>query len=253
MAIDQEQQKGRLGLLGKNISYSFSRKHFTDKFEREHLPFTYENFDLNSIDEFPKLVENTASLCGMSVTIPYKQAVMPYLDEIDDIATEIGAVNTIRIAIDGKLHGHNTDYYGFQKSIEPFLEIQHTKALILGTGGASKAVAYVFKKLGIAYDYVSRSVQDGIRFTYEGLEPKTVENYKIIVNCTPLGTHPKVELYPDIPYQAVGPQHLLFDLIYNPEKTQFLQFGEKRGASICNGSKMLILQAEEAWRIWDLA
>ena len=252
MAINQEQQKGTLGLLGKNIDYSFSRTYFSEKFAREDLPFTYVNFDIDTIERFPDILTNTPHLKGMNVTIPYKQEVMSYLDELSPIAQAIGAVNTITISEEGRLTGHNTDYYGFQKSLEPHLESQHTNGLILGTGGASKAVAYVLKALGIAYDYVSREQKSGVRWSYDRLDAKTVEKHQLIINCTPLGTHPNIERYPDIPYEAVGPQHLLFDLIYNPSKTQFLQFGEKRGASICNGSKMLELQAEEAWRIWDL-
>ena len=252
MAINQEQQKGTLGLLGKNIDYSFSRTYFSEKFAREDLPFTYVNFDIDTIERFPDILTNTPHLKGMNVTIPYKQEVMSYLDELSPIAQAIGAVNTITISEEGRLTGHNTDYYGFQKSLEPHLESQHTNGLILGTGGASKAVAYVLKALGIAYDYVSREQKSGVRWSYDRLDAKTVETHQLIINCTPLGTHPNIECYPDIPYEAVGPQHLLFDLIYNPSKTQFLQFGEKRGASICNGSKMLELQAEEAWRIWDL-
>ena len=252
MAINQEQQKGTLGLLGKNIDYSFSRTYFSEKFAREDLPFTYVNFDIDTIERFPDILANTPHLKGMNVTIPYKQEVMSYLDELSPIAQAIGAVNTITISEEGRLTGHNTDYYVFQKSLEPHLESQHTNGLILGTGGASKAVAYVLKALGIAYDYVSREQKSGVRWSYDRLDAKTVETHQLIINCTPLGTHPNIERYPDIPYEAVGPQHLLFDLIYNPSKTQFLQFGEKRGASICNGSKMLELQAEEAWRIWDL-
>lgn len=252
MAINQEQQKGKLGLLGRNIAYSFSRKHFSEKFERENLPFTYVNFDLQYIEEFPDLVKNTPNLKGMNVTIPYKEVVMPYLDDLSDIAKSIGAVNTITVSEDKKLTGHNTDYYGFQKSIVPFIEVQHKRALILGTGGAAKAVAYVLKTLGIEYGYVSRNLREGIAFSYDTLNAEIIEDHKVIVNCTPLGTHPNIELYPDIPYEGVGPQHLLFDLIYNPATTQFLQLGEKRGATICNGSRMLELQAQEAWRIWDL-
>ncbi|WP_026752877.1 shikimate dehydrogenase [Sediminibacter sp. Hel_I_10] len=242
----------RLGLLGKHIDYSFSRGYFTKKFTAENLPHTYENFDLDSISELPKLLENNPDIVGMSVTIPYKQQVMSFLDSLDETAKEIGAVNTITVSKKGVLTGFNTDYYGFKKSITPLLKPSHKKALILGTGGASKAVAYALKQMEIDFDYVSRTMRDGITYTYDLLSEEIIAQYQIIINCTPLGTFPKVELYPEIPYQGISKAHVLFDLIYNPEETQFLKFGKEQGATTCNGHDMLRFQAEKAWQIWNL-
>ncbi len=243
----------KLGLLGKNIAYSFSRAYFKKKFEEEHITHTsYENFDIESIDLFPALIKDTADLKGMNVTIPYKEVVMPYLDKINKKAKAIGAVNTIRITKKGKLVGYNTDCYGFKKSIEPFLKFKHKKALILGTGGASKAVAYSLKKLGITYKYVSRKQGEGIGFTYDSLTEDVIKAHLVIVNCTPLGTFPNVEQCPDIPYSGITEDHILFDLIYNPEETRFLNHGKQAKATTINGLNMLKLQAEKAWSIWDL-
>ncbi len=243
----------KLGLLGKNISYSFSRSYFKEKFEKEEITDTsYENFDIESIDLFSDLVKNTKGLEGMNVTIPYKEEVMPFLDDINEQAAEIGAVNTIKVTKDGKLIGYNTDCYGFKESIKPLLKPHHKKALILGTGGASKAVAYSLKNLGIEFKYVSRRMSKGIGFTYDTLDEKDIENHTIIINCTPLGTFPNIENYPDIPYSSITDKHILFDLIYNPEETKFLNFGKQKGATLINGLKMLQLQAEKAWSIWNL-
>lgn len=243
----------KLGLLGKNISYSFSRAYFKEKFEKENITdTTYENFDLESINLFEALIKDTQGLKGMNVTIPYKEVVMPFLHNIDEQAKEIGAVNTIKISDKGELTGYNTDCYGFKKSLEPHLKSHHKKALILGTGGASKAVAYTLKKLGIDFKYVSRKMSDGIDFTYETLSKKDINEHSIIINCTPLGTFPKVEVCPNIAYEGITENHILFDLIYNPEETKFLNNGKKKGATIINGLKMLELQAEKAWAIWNL-
>lgn len=243
----------KLGLLGRNISYSFSRAYFKKKFEEENIKDTsYENFDIASIDLFPSIIENTNNLKGLNVTIPYKQDVMPFLDKIDKKAKAIGAVNTIKISKKGKLIGYNTDYYGFKKSLEPFIKPHHKKALILGTGGASKAVAYSLKSMGISYKYVSRNLSEGIDFSYDTLSEKDVENHQIIINCTPLGTFPNIDNCPNIPYNAINSNHILFDLIYNPEETKFLKYGKEKQATIINGLNMLKLQAEKAWSIWDL-
>jgi len=241
--------KHRFGLVGKNISYSFSKGYFTDKFLDLGLEgYSYENFDLQRIDEFPELLKSHPDVKGLNVTIPYKQEVLPYLDALDAQAEEIGAVNTIKF--DGKrLIGHNTDAYGFQKSIESFLKPHHTKALIFGTGGASKAIAFVLGQLGIGVTYVSRN-PDTTQIGYGDLNQSVLENQLILVNCTPLGTHPNVEQKPDIPYDYITEKHLLFDLIYNPEQTAFLKEGEKRGADIVNGLQMLRFQADRAWEIW---
>lgn len=243
----------KLGLLGKNISYSFSRTYFKAKFEKEQITDTsYENFDIKSIDLFPSIVKNTEGLKGMNVTIPYKEVVMPFLDKINKKAAEIGAVNTIRITKKGKLVGYNTDCYGFKKSIKPHIKPHHKKALILGTGGASKAIAFTLKELGITYKYVSRRPGENIGFTYDDLTEKNIAKNTIIINCTPLGTFPDIEQCPNIPYNGITDKHILFDLIYNPEETKFLKQGKLNGAITINGLKMLELQAEKAWSIWNL-
>lgn len=242
-------KKHRFGLVGKNISYSFSKGYFTDKFSDLGLNgYSYENFDLKHIDGLPELLTSNPEIMGLNVTIPYKQEVIPYLDALDTQAEEIGAVNTIKF--DGKrLIGYNTDAYGFQKSIEPFLKSHHTQALILGTGGASKAIAFVLGQLGIGSTYVSRN-PDATQIGYDDLNRSVLENHLVLVNCTPLGTHPNVDQKPDIPYAYITENHLLFDLIYNPEQTAFLKEGKQRGADIVNGLGMLQLQADRAWEIW---
>lgn len=243
----------KLGLLGKNISYSFSRTYFKEKFQKEGIKNTsYENFDIDTIELFPSIIENTKGLKGLNVTIPYKEQVIPYLDKINKKAKAIGAVNTIRITKKGKLVGYNTDCYGFKKSIKPYIKKHHKKALILGTGGASKAIAYTLEDMGIAYDYVSRKLSDGIQFSYETLTAEDVKNHQIIINSTPLGTFPDINECPNIPYQAINKNHILFDLIYNPEETKFLSHGKKNHATTINGLNMLKLQAEKAWSIWGL-
>ncbi|MBJ7879336.1 shikimate dehydrogenase [Gelidibacter salicanalis] len=240
----------RFGLVGKNIEYSFSKAHFTTKFENEQLPYSYENFDIDTILKFPEILEQ-GDLMGLNVTIPYKEQVIPYLDSLHETASEIGAVNTIKIYASGKTKGFNTDYYGFTESIQPLLKPHHVKALILGTGGASKAIAYALKKLEISFEYVSRSPNAKAKFLYTDLTEAIIRDHKIIINCTPVGTHPNVNQCPDIPYDAITKVHLLYDLIYNPIQTKFLICGEIKGATICNGSKMLEYQAEKAWEIWS--
>ena len=243
-------QKKRFGLVGRNISYSFSRGYFTKKFENLGLKnHSYENFDLQEIGEFETLLKNNQDIKGLNVTIPYKQEILPFLNEIEDTALEIGAVNTIRIA-EGKLYGYNTDVVGFRKSLEPHLKPHHKCALILGTGGASKAVAYVLDQLGISYKFVSRK-PGNVSLSYNDLDEESIAKHNVIVNCTPLGTHPDIESRPDIPYGFLEEGHLLFDLIYNPPKTAFLRAGEERGSSVLNGQNMLELQAEAAWHIWN--
>lgn len=239
----------RYGLLGKDIDYSFSRDYFTEKFECENTHANYVNFDIPSIQDFPNICNSQPFLKGMNVTIPYKEQVKPYLDEIDETAKIIGAVNTIKF-VDGKKIGFNTDYYGFMESLKPHLKEHHNKALILGTGGASKAIAYGLKQLGIDYVLVSRN-PDFEELPYNAIDEDILNAYTIIVNCTPLGTYPKIEQFPDLPYEALSEKHLLFDLIYNPAETTFLKHGKEQGATIVNGSKMLELQAEESWRIWN--
>ncbi|TYA94762.1 shikimate dehydrogenase family protein [Seonamhaeicola marinus] len=243
----------KLGLLGKNISYSFSRAYFKEKFEKENISgVSYDNFDLESIDVFPSLIKTTEGLQGMNVTIPYKEVVMPFLDEIHEQAAEIGAVNTIKLTENGKLIGFNTDCYGFKESLKPFIKPNHKKALILGTGGASKAVAYTLRELGIEFQYVSRRMKEGIGYTYDSLTKKIIEEHTIIINCTPLGTFPNIEDCPDIPYDGITENHILFDLIYNPQETKFLNYGKQKQATLINGLLMLELQAEKAWSIWNI-
>ncbi len=243
--------KNRFGLVGKNISYSFSKGYFTQKFSNlNYMDCSYENFDLQDIAEFKDLIKKNKDIKGLNVTIPYKEAILPYLDKIDPKAAKIGAVNTIKFTKEG-LIGYNTDVYGFQDSIEPHLKKHHTKALILGTGGASKAVAFVFDDLGIAYTFVSRNPGPD-QWSYEDLTQNIMEEFTVIVNCTPLGTSPNITAKPSIPYEFITDRHLLFDLIYNPEKTAFLKEGEARGADIKNGHNMLAIQAEKAWEIWNI-
>lgn len=242
----------KLGLLGKNIGYSFSRNYFTDKFKNEGLAndFIYENYDIETIEKLPEILEKTSALIGLNVTIPYKEAVIPFLDGLSEDAKQIGAVNTIQITADGKRTGHNTDYYGFTESLKPLLQNHHKKALILGTGGAAKAVAFGLGKIGIDSVFVSREAKENT-ITYHQINADTFADYQIIINCTPLGTSPKTELFPDIPYEYFTPNHIAYDLIYNPEKTEFLKKAEIKKAVIKNGYDMLIFQAEKAWEIWN--
>ena len=241
----------KFGLIGKNISYSFSKQYFTEKFDRLGLKtHSYQNFDLASLDDFEALIQNTVNLCGLNVTIPYKEAIMKFLDEIDDEALEIGAVNTIKISNDGKLIGFNTDAFGFENSIKPLLDEHHTKALILGTGGASKAIAFVLKKLKIEVLFVSRNPKGSEQISYHDLTKNHIDTHTILINCTPLGTFPEIKEYPNIPYKHLTEKHLLYDLIYNPAETAFLKKGTKKGSLTRNGYKMLELQAEKAWQIW---
>lgn len=253
MAEQKNPKKVLFGLVGKNISYSFSKNYFSEKFKKLELDtHQYVNFDIEKIEEFPKVVhEFKFCLKGFNVTIPYKQDVFLYLDKVNKTARKIGAVNTIRVTKKGNLKGYNTDVFGFQKSIEPFLKSHHNKALILGTGGASKAIAYVFKLLEIDYLKVSRHPCKKKEISYADLTQEILEEYKVIVNCTPLGTFPSVDEKPAIPYQFLTKEHLLYDLIYNPEVTAFLKEGLQVGAQVKNGFEMLELQAEESWRIWN--
>ncbi len=241
----------RYGLLGKNISYSFSRGYFSEKFKKEGLDSSYENFDIPSITEFPKVLKEK-NLKGINVTIPYKLEVIPFMDQLDESAEHIGAVNVIKLQENGTLIGYNSDYYGFKNSLQPLLKPNTKKALILGTGGASKAIAYALKTLGIAYSFVSRTPEASQnRISYADLDKELLASHHLIVNCSPIGTHPKVDQCPDIPYQFLTSDHILYDLIYNPEETLFLKKGKEKGAAICNGLQMLILQADKSWEIWN--
>jgi len=242
--------KKQFGLIGKNIDYSFSKKYFTDKFEKENLiNHSYQNFDIQSVFEITQIIKNP-NLCGVNVTVPYKEEIVPFLDKISKKAKKIGAVNTIKITKKGKLKGYNTDFYGFQKSVSILLNENHKKALILGTGGASKAVAFALKKLGIQYTFVSQKLRRDC-LTYEKLNESIFEEYQIIINCTPLGTYPDTNSCPNIPYQLFKNNHIAFDLVYNPEETTFLQKAKQYGATTKNGMEMLVFQAEKAWEIWN--
>lgn len=240
----------QFGLIGYPLSHSFSQKYFTEKFENEHIGgCRYDNFPLTEINEFKDLISNN-DLTGLNVTIPYKQVVMPFLDSVEDEAAAIGAVNTIQFR-NGKLKGYNTDVYGFVESLMPFiLERSDLKALILGTGGASKAVAYGLKKMHIQYQFVSRTERENT-ITYDALTPELVKQNQLIVNTTPLGMYPNVDEAPKIPYNGITDEHILYDLVYNPVETLFLLKGKEKGAEIKNGLEMLHLQAEKAWEIWN--
>jgi shikimate dehydrogenase len=243
--------KKRFGLLGCNINYSFSRGYFTEKFEKEKLAgYTYENFDIPTIETFVEIIKNNEHLSGMNVTIPYKESVIPFLDKLSKKATKIGAVNTIKFTDKGKLKGYNTDYYGFKKSLEPLLESHHKKALILGTGGASKGVAFALEELGIEHTFVSRIPSKTV-LGYNQIKDLIFKEYQIVINTTPVGTSPNIEAYPEIPYEFFTNKHIAYDLIYNPAETQFLKKAQNQGAKTKNGLDMLIFQAEKAWAIWN--
>jgi shikimate dehydrogenase len=242
--------KHQFGLVGKNISYSFSKGYFGEKFEKLNLlDYSYDNLDIQNIEDFPEFIKQNPTISGLNVTIPYKEAIIPFLDKLSKRATEIGAVNTIKITKSGKLKGFNTDYIGFQKSIEPLLNVNHKKALILGTGGASKAVAYALKQIGIPYLFVSRTTL-GDAIGYNQINEKTFEEFQIIINCTPVGTFPNTNTCPEIPYEYFTSNHFAFDLIYNPAETLFLKKAKEQGAIVKNGLEMLTLQAEKSWKIW---
>lgn len=243
----------KFGLLGRDISYSFSRNYFTEKFSKLQLKtYTYENFDIPSIEDFPLILDkDIETLQGINVTIPYKEEVIQYMDEIDEDAAKIGAVNTIKVLEGGLLKGFNTDAYGFEYSLKPLLHGGVTGALILGTGGASKAIAFVLQKLKIPFMFVSRNPKNEHTLSYDDLNEISVKNSLLIVNCTPLGTHPEIEKFPPIPYQFLTENHILFDLIYNPEVSTFLAKGKERKAITKNGRQMLELQADKSWEIWN--
>jgi shikimate dehydrogenase len=237
------------GLLGKNINYSFSKSFFNTKFRNEAITAKYINFDIDHIKEIRQITSNSLDLAGLNVTIPYKEEVIPFLDEIDPQAEQIGAVNTIKIE-NKKLIGYNTDVFGFTKSIFNLVAPNHQAALILGTGGASKAVRHALVSMGYTVNMVSRKKSEG-NFTYDDLTSEIIKSHQLIINCTPLGTHPNVNQSPPIPYKFVDETHLLYDLVYNPSVTSFLAQGRDQGAQIINGEQMLIFQAEKAWEIWN--
>ena len=239
------------GLIGYPLTHSFSKKFFTEKFEREELSgeHRYELFPIQAIHELPALLQQYPDLRGLNVTIPYKEQVIAYLDHVSPVVSAIGACNCIRIE-NGLLYGHNTDVIGFRRTLLHAWKPAHNKALILGTGGAAKAVAWVLEQMEIPYHYVSRTTGPQ-RWSYESLSPEIINQYPLIINTTPLGMYPAIEEAPPIPYEAIGNHHYLFDLVYNPAETLFLKRGREQGAATLNGSEMLIIQAEESWKIWQ--
>jgi shikimate dehydrogenase len=238
------------GLIGKPLTHSFSKSFFTDKFQRENLPnCTYENFELQSINELSQLINHHHSLMGLNVTIPYKEEVLQFLTSKSSVVEQIGACNCIKI-VEKDLLGFNTDVIGFERSLLPMLQPHHTKALILGTGGSAKAVMFTLNKIGIKFTSVSR-FHFGNNINYEMLTPDIVTEHTIIINTTPIGMHPHVDKAPPISYSLISKHHLLFDLIYNPSETLFLKKGREAGALVSNGYEMLVQQAEESWKIWN--
>lgn len=245
----------QFGLIGYPLAHSFSEKYFKEKFRKENISdCVYQLFPLEKINKLPKLILENPSLGGLNVTVPYKESVIKYLDELDKVAQVVGAVNCIQIEKRGKgdrLIGYNTDVIGFEQSLMPYLKSYHQSAIILGTGGSAKAVAYVLKKLGIAYTLVSRNAKDKNTIGYADLTESFIQNHLLIINTTPLGMYPNTQLFPQIPYEHLTEQYLLFDLVYNPEQTLFLQKGKLQGATIKNGLEMLYLQAEKSFEIWN--
>lgn len=240
----------RFGLLGYPLSHSFSQKYFTEKFARLGLTdCVYENFSLPDIALLSDVLQSKNDLRGFNITIPYKKQVLAFVDEVSPVVKAIGACNCVNIK-EGKRIGHNTDVVGFEQSLRPFLKAHHTRALVLGTGGASAAVVYVLQQLGITVQYVSRTASDQA-IAYEQVDEALLSTHHLIVNTTPLGMYPNVAECPQLPYQFLTPLHHLYDLIYNPVETLFLANGKAKGASIQNGQEMLVLQAEESWRIWN--
>jgi shikimate dehydrogenase len=244
----------KYGLIGFPLTHSFSKRYFTEKFETENIDSTYDNFEIDNISKFPEIIKNNPELIGLNVTIPYKEQVIPFLDDLNEAAREIGAVNTVKIVRNGsgiQLKGFNTDTFGFETSLKPLLKPHHKKALILGTGGASKALKYVLSKLKI--EFVSASIEElkENEIRYEEIDKEMIHERHLIINATPLGTYPKVETYPNIPYLYLTEKHLLFDLVYNPEISAFLRKGIDMGAATKNGYEMLLLQAKKSYQIWN--
>lgn len=258
----------KYGLIGFPLTHSFSKKYFTKKFETEQIKDNvYELFEIDSLNNFPEFIQANPDLCGLNVTIPHKIGAVFYMDWMDEEAKQVAAINCIRVVKESaiatvfpaeagfagsgfRLEGYNTDIYGFENSLKPLLQPQHKKALVLGNGGAARAVKYVLQKLNINYRIVSRG-QKPMDLSYDGLTPEIIAEHPLIINTTPLGTSPEINAFPKIPYEAITNQHLLYDLIYNPEKTVFLQKGEAQGAAMKNGYEMLLLQAEKSWEIWN--
>lgn len=245
----------KYGLIGYPLGHSFSRGYFNEKFKSEGIDAEYVNFEIPTIDGFMDVIRSTPDLRGLNVTLPYKAAVIPFLDELDQDAARIGAVNVIKLIPQAKgkvkLVGYNSDVIGFTRSIEPLLQPHHRKALILGTGGASKAIRHGLETLGLETRFVSRTKKSEAFLTYDELTPAIMQEYTVIVNCTPVGMYPNTDACPDIPYKEITAGHLLYDVVYNPEETLFMKKGTAQGATVKNGLEMLLLQAFAAWEIWN--
>ena len=241
-----------LGLVGYPLTHSFSKKYFAEKFEKEKIShFVYQNFELADIKEFPDLIKKQPQIIGLNVTIPYKEKVLYYVDKLSPEVQAIGATNTLVIhPVSKKITAYNTDIYGFNKSLYPYLKPYHTKALILGTGGAAKAVSYALQQLKIESKYVSRAPKNETQLSYSDLTEVVVKTRLLVVNTTPVGQFPKLDESPQFPYDFITKKHLFYDLIYNPPVTSFLKQAQEKGAQTCNGLNMLYLQADEALRIW---
>ena len=239
----------KYGLIGNNIGYSFSKTFFNLKFEQENSLDSYYNFDIPNVNQLLDIIKQEENLKGLNVTIPYKESVIPFLDKIDKEAELIGAINTIKIDKKGKLIGYNTDHYGFAKALVEFFPIKEKKAIVLGTGGASKAILFVLKMMDFEITQVSRSEREGT-LSYSNLNRTLISQNYLIINCTPLGTFPDIHEYPDIPYEYLTKDHLAFDLTYNPRETQFMKRSKSQGARVSNGLKMLEYQAKESLAIW---
>jgi len=238
------------GLIGKSLSHSFSKKYFTEKFDNQGLIGSeYINIEIETIEEFVEKVKELNPQ-GLNVTIPYKKAILPFLDDLDEVAEIIGAVNTI-VFKNGKLKGYNTDAFGFHQSIKPFFKSQHERALILGTGGASKAVEYVLKQYGVEVMFASRNDSKDNVLNWNDINENVIKHHLLIINCTPLGMFPNIASKPVIPYSALTERHLLVDLVYNPDETLFLKLGKEYGAKVINGLTMLQQQAEKSWSLWN--
>jgi shikimate dehydrogenase len=238
------------GLIGKNIGYTFSKDYFNEKFKKEKREATYTIYDIAHINEIHTILEKDKQLKGLNVTIPYKESVIQFLDSIDKESKVIGAVNTIKIDKKKRLIGYNTDHYGFAKAIADYFPLENKKAIVLGSGGSSKAVQFVLRMMSFETLVVSRK-ESKTTITYDQLNEEIISSHHLIVNCTPLGTFPNIRDYPHIPYKFIGREHLLFDLVYNPQVTQFMEIGMIQGARVSNGYKMLIYQAEKSWKIWN--
>ncbi len=241
----------RYGLIGYPLGHSFSRKYFSDKFSNEGITdCVYELFPISSIEQLPALLQQHPDLVGLNVTIPYKRDVLAYLTDTTQLPPALEACNCIQIR-NGNLVGHNTDVAGFRLSIAPLLKPHHVKALILGNGGATAAVKHALHELAISYKVVGRRAGAGVDLLYQQVDAEVMKEHTIIINTTPLGTFPDTGACPDIPYETISESHLLFDLVYNPPVTRFMELGEARGATVHNGYDMLVIQAEESWNIWN--